>query len=143
MRSILQIRNSLIRQPNHTITIRLLNTSITRLYSKFNEKYQGPPKLPRKDQEEFERLQNIAMSQIAIEDYNDRLAQEQQNMQDITDNKPPVVQENSDIGSFAYLKTIPEFEGDVNPKTGERGGPKQDPLKRSDEWTFNGRTIDF
>lgn len=57
--------------------------------------------------------------------------------------KPPVINDNSDIGTFAYLKTIPEFEGNVNPNTGEIGGPKQDPLKQSDEWTYNGRTIDF
>ena len=36
----------------------------------------------------------------------------------------------------------PEFEGDVNPKTGERGGPKNDPLKYGD-WAFNGRVSDF
>ncbi|PWW72258.1 DUF1674-domain-containing protein, partial [Tuber magnatum] len=36
----------------------------------------------------------------------------------------------------------PEFEGDVNPKTGERGGPKNDPLRYGD-WAFNGRVSDF
>jgi len=36
----------------------------------------------------------------------------------------------------------PEFEGDVNPKTGERGGPKNDPLRYGD-WSFNGRVSDF
>lgn len=35
-----------------------------------------------------------------------------------------------------------EFEGDVNPKTGEVGGPKQDPLKHGD-YSFNGRCTDF
>ncbi|CAK9435651.1 uncharacterized protein LODBEIA_P03780 [Lodderomyces beijingensis] len=125
----------------------------SRFYTpKFGEPYQGPPKLPKEEQEEFERLQKIAQSQIAIEEYNDQLlAEEQQEKQQQeqsqggadADQRAPVVSQNSDIGSFAYLRTIPEFEGDVNPQTGERGGPKQDPLKRSDEWTFNGRTIDF
>lgn len=122
---------------------------------KFTEQYRGPPKLPKHEQEEFERLQNIAQSQIAIEDYNDRLLAAQREAAaaasgstsheaatEEEDVKPPVVN-NSDIGTFAYLKTIPEFEGEVNPNTGEVGGPKQDPLKQSDEWTYNGRTIDF
>ncbi|EXJ89687.1 hypothetical protein A1O3_02754 [Capronia epimyces CBS 606.96] len=39
----------------------------------------------------------------------------------------------------------PEFEGDVNPKTGEVGGPKNEPLRwgPAGEWTYNGRTTDF
>merc|ERR1712093_642803 len=38
----------------------------------------------------------------------------------------------------------PEFEGDVNPKTGEVGGPKNEPLRwgAGGEWTYNGRTTD-
>jgi hypothetical protein len=39
----------------------------------------------------------------------------------------------------------PEFEGDVNPKTGEVGGPKNDPLRWGErgDWSFNGRVTDF
>lgn len=39
----------------------------------------------------------------------------------------------------------PEFEGDVNPKTGEVGGPKNEPLRwgPTSEWTYNGRATDF
>ena len=39
----------------------------------------------------------------------------------------------------------PEFEGDVNPKTGEVGGPKNDPLRWGVEsdWSYNGRVTDF
>ena len=39
----------------------------------------------------------------------------------------------------------PEFDGDVNPKTGEVGGPKNEPLRwgASSEWTYNGRATDF
>jgi hypothetical protein len=34
----------------------------------------------------------------------------------------------------------PEFQGDVNPKTGERGGPKVDPFKAGDnDWSYGGR----
>ncbi|KAH9875396.1 hypothetical protein J1614_004888 [Plenodomus biglobosus] len=39
----------------------------------------------------------------------------------------------------------PEFEGDVNPKTGEVGGPKNEPLRwgASADWSYNGRVTDF
>ncbi len=39
----------------------------------------------------------------------------------------------------------PEFEGDKNPKTGEVGGPKNEPLRWGGEadWSYNGRVTDF
>ncbi|KAJ4330322.1 hypothetical protein N0V95_010073, partial [Ascochyta clinopodiicola] len=42
----------------------------------------------------------------------------------------------------------PEFEGDVNPKTGEVGGPKNEPLRwgsdgKMGDWSYNGRVTDF
>ncbi|ODV79743.1 uncharacterized protein CANTADRAFT_212599 [Suhomyces tanzawaensis NRRL Y-17324] len=109
-----------------------------RLYANFNEYTPGPPKLPEEEQKEFEKLQKIANSQIAIEEYNEQLEQKG------GDFTPKEFEPSAtDIGTFALFKTIPEFEGDVNPKTGERGGPKQDPLKHGDEWSYNGRVIDF
>ncbi|CDH49970.1 predicted protein [Lichtheimia corymbifera JMRC:FSU:9682] len=36
----------------------------------------------------------------------------------------------------------PDFEGHVNPKTGEVNGPKNEPLKHGD-WSFQGRVTDF
>ncbi|KAL8820521.1 MAG: hypothetical protein Q9191_007500 [Dirinaria sp. TL-2023a] len=39
----------------------------------------------------------------------------------------------------------PEFEGDRNPKTGETGGPKNEPLRWGGgvDWSYNGRVTDF
>ena len=39
----------------------------------------------------------------------------------------------------------PEFEGEKNPKTGEVGGPKNEPLRWGGEadWSYNGRVTDF
>ena len=110
-------------------TIRCLNT----------ERMPSPPKLPREEQLEFERLQKIANSQAAIDEYNAKVTgdstKESLNNEILTKN---------DIGSFSpeFSRTIPEFEGEVNPKTGERGGPKQDPLRHGD-YSFNGRVTDF
>ncbi|BGP37203.1 hypothetical protein JCM10449v2_001108 [Rhodotorula kratochvilovae] len=36
----------------------------------------------------------------------------------------------------------PEFEGDENPATGERGGPKREPLVHGD-WAYGGKVTDF
>ncbi|CDR44710.1 CYFA0S15e01816g1_1 [Cyberlindnera fabianii] len=99
----------------------------------------GPPKLPKEDQEEFEALQKMANSQAAIDEYNASLTDEVDPAA-----APYLGKAGIDIGSFSpeFFKTIPEFEGDVNPKTGEIGGPKQDPLRHGD-YSFNGRVTDF
>lgn len=106
-----------------------------RSVSKFTEHVPSPPKLPKEQQEEFEKLQKLANSQAAIDEYN-RLIRETGVANEASTPK-------TDVGvQSLYLKTIPEFEGDVNPVTGEVGGPKQDPLRHND-WSFNGRVTDF
>lgn len=119
-------------------TIRLFSNT-TRVLKFTPEQMPSPPKLPKAQQEEFERLQKIANSQAAIDDYNNKMAGN-----GINTSGDNYGETKTDIGGFStsYLKTIPEFEGDVNPKTGEKGGPKQDPLKFND-WSFNGRVTDF
>ncbi|KAI9311598.1 hypothetical protein BX666DRAFT_1867860 [Dichotomocladium elegans] len=42
----------------------------------------------------------------------------------------------------AKVPLEPEFEGNVNPKTGEVNGPKNEPLRHGD-WSFGGRVTDF
>ncbi|KAI9259368.1 hypothetical protein BY458DRAFT_534942 [Sporodiniella umbellata] len=42
----------------------------------------------------------------------------------------------------AFQKPQAEFEGEVNPKTGEVNGPKNEPVKHND-WSFGGRVTDF
>lgn len=120
-----------------------------RFYSaKFSTEYTpSPPKLPKEEQEEFEKLQQIAKSQAAIDEYNSQFEEDDALKTNLSNTAKSIRPENdmkTDIGGFIpqYFKTIPEFEGDVNPVTGERGGPKQDPLKHND-WSFNGRVTDF
>ena len=40
-----------------------------------------------------------------------------------------------------------QFQGDVNPSTGEQGGPKREPVGRwgegHEDWSFKGRVSDF
>lgn len=113
-----------------------------RLYSSKFEPLStpSPPKLPEEDQKEFERLQKIANLSAVIEEFNNKASDDVELANLKVD---PNLGGNTDIGNFpSYFKTIPEFEGDVNPKTGEVGGPKQDPLRHGD-YSFNGRVTDF
>ena len=98
----------------------------------------SPPKLPKEQQEEFEALQKLANSQAAIDEYNRQILEEGSASSDVSSTAS-----STDVGvTSQYFKTIPEFEGDTNPVTGEVGGPKQDPLRHND-WSFNGRVTDF
>lgn len=122
------MRKQLVSNANR-YNIRYFNTEVT----------PGPPKLPKEEQEEFERLQKIANSQAAIDEYNAKISQDS-----TKESLNNTILTKNDIGSFSpeFKTTIPEFEGDVNPKTGEVNGPKQDPLRHGD-YSFNGRVTDF
>jgi len=50
---------------------------------------------------------------------------------------------DEDVHPDLRRKPKPEFEGEVNPKTGEIGGPKNDPLAYEKEWSYGGRATDF
>lgn len=122
----------MIRMGNRFLSIRLYS-------QKFGSAKAGPVPLPKEEQEEFEKLQKIANSQAAIDEYNKSVNFGKSQGSGL-DN--PSHNLKTDIGGFQNNKIIPEFEGDVNPKTGEIGGPKQDPIKHGD-WSFNGRVTDF
>ncbi|KAH9809360.1 hypothetical protein DFH28DRAFT_554577 [Melampsora americana] len=81
----------------------------------------SPPPLPPKDQAEFERL----------------LKQQQAPF------SSPTQDTTTELHPDLRAKPPPEFEGDVNPNTGEVGGPKRDPLKWEREWAYGGRATDF
>lgn len=119
------------------IRIRHLNT---------NKEMPSPPKLAREEQEEFERLQKLANAEDTIKEYNKSVLNEDgpKSNKESLEALRKTLKDKDDIGRISpeYTKTIPEFEGDTNPKTGEIGGPKQDPIRHGD-WSFNGRVTDF
>jgi len=53
-----------------------------------------------------------------------------------------VLEKGDELHPDAVRKPQPEFKGDVNPKTGEVGGPKREPVHHG-EWSFGGRATDF
>ncbi|KAI9155451.1 FMP21-like protein [Paramyrothecium foliicola] len=90
----------------------------------------SPPKLSAEEQAEFERLQRAAALSPAFSSA-------------ATENKPPAADIATEGG--LYRGAPPEFEGDKNPKTGEVGGPKREPLRwgATGDYSFNGKVTDF
>jgi len=82
----------------------------------------SPPPLPREEQREFERLLQAAQTPLSVKDGE------------------------LDVHPDARTSIKPDFAGDVNPRTGERGGPKKEPVKKwglEGDWSHSGRVTDF
>ena len=82
----------------------------------------SPPPLPREEQREFERLLQAAQTPLSVKDGG---------LNAHPDARTPIQ---------------PDFEGDVNPRTGERGGPKKEPVNQwgsEGDWSHSGRVTDF
>ena len=153
----------------------------------------APPRLPPKEQEEFERLQRsstgafstphplVTANQSASTSEAPAQSQPQINQSPASSTRNPrqisqspasqsdtkanpVSAEEVEIAAInARVQAIgkgeelhpdirrgakPEFEGDVNPVTGEVGGPKNEPLRwgstgERGDWSYNGRVTDF
>ncbi|KAI5846554.1 hypothetical protein DFP73DRAFT_546247 [Morchella snyderi] len=86
----------------------------------------SPPRLSPAEQAEFEQLQRQSSGAFSTSQH---YAAEKAGEEGLV---------HPDIRRGA----APEFEGEVNPKTGEVGGPKNDPLRHGD-YSFNGRVTDF
>jgi hypothetical protein len=86
----------------------------------------SPPPLSQKDQKEFEELVRKAQTPLAS-----------------------ALSAEADLALHpdALRPLAPEFEGDVNPLTGEQGGPKREPVHRwredEGDWSYKGKVSDF
>ncbi|KAL6852601.1 hypothetical protein ACO1O0_007148 [Amphichorda felina] len=115
---------------------RSLTTSLRHYSSSFRPQ-PAPPKLPAQQQAEFERLQRSAAVSAAFQPESES---SQQGAAPDSAEKP-----DGDVSQGLFRGAKPEFEGDVNPKTGEVGGPKNEPLRwgGKGDWSYNGRVTDF
>ncbi|WVW85693.1 hypothetical protein I302_107731 [Kwoniella bestiolae CBS 10118] len=113
------------------IPVRSLSTTSSLLSKKAPSfSRPGPPPLPPSDQAEFDALLKANESIGASPD--------------IVDDPSKGIKASDDLHRDIRRGPRPEFEGDVNPKTGERGGPKVDPFKAGDQdWSYAGRVTDF
>lgn len=111
----------------------------------------SPPRLPKEEQELFEELQKRSTGAFSTPRSDDSSAAQQQQQQQSEQQSSSGGDANivaSSQGEFhpnMRKGAPPEFEGDVNPKTGEVGGPKNEPLRwgSNSDWSFNGRVTDF
>ena len=91
----------------------------------------APPPLTREDQREFEEMLRAAQAPLALPTRGEAAVNIEADLALHPDARRP-------------LQT--EFEGDVNPMTGEQGGPKQEPVRSwgdEGDWSFKGRVADF
>ncbi|KAI2468838.1 DUF1674-domain-containing protein [Annulohypoxylon bovei var. microspora] len=159
----------LARQPlllsQHSSTLPIIlpylrNQQLIRCASNNPNLFQSTPsplRLPPDEQAEFERLQRTANTQegfnpTSTPDFttpaslntSTTTAASNSPMVEGSATETPAL--NDELGSVPLRKGAPpEFEGDVNPKTGEVGGPKNEPLRwgASGDYSFNGRVTDF
>jgi hypothetical protein len=127
----------------------------------------APPRLPPKEQEEFERLQKTStgafstpkpvVNQAVFEpasratpQINQIPASEpaQADIEKEINARVAATGKGEELHPDIRLGAKPEFEGNVNPKTGEIGGPKNEPLRWGStgdrgDWSYNGRVTDF
>ncbi|KAK2071398.1 hypothetical protein P8C59_005826 [Phyllachora maydis] len=131
-----------------TITTTLRAPPATRTYaspplsppSAFTDPPQpSPPRLPPAQQAEFERLQRAASA--ALSSHNATATA----TADRAESAPTTTISAASLSGGIRKGAPPEFVGDRNPRTGEVGGPKNEPLRWGGEadWSYNGRVTDF
>lgn len=122
----------------------------------------APPRLPEHEQKIFEELQKSATGPFSTSKSptasNISNVRQKVNQSPQTRSQQSPESEKPAPGTTARVKATgegdelhpdgrrgapPEFEGEINPKTGEVGGPKNDPLRWNGDWSYNGRVTDF
>ncbi|CAF9926875.1 MAG: putative mitochondrial protein, conserved [Heterodermia speciosa] len=162
------------------VSRRLLSTTIlTRAATPFPSR-PAPPRLPKEDQELYERLQQsstgafstpipeIVVNPTSNPSSNTSAPQRQRPQINQSPYSTPVEAEEGhektqqrgleeldarvqasgkgeELHPDVRRGSKPEFEGERNPKTGEVGGPKNEPLRWGGgaDWSYNGRVTDF
>ncbi|PYH99882.1 DUF1674 domain protein [Aspergillus ellipticus CBS 707.79] len=99
----------------------------------------APPRLPKEEQEIFEELQRKSTGAFSTPRVNQSPDSEAAAAEINATGKGEELHPDVKNG----LK--PEFEGEKNPKTGEVGGPKNEPLRwgSGGDWSYGGRVTDF
>ncbi|EEH42210.1 uncharacterized protein PADG_07030 [Paracoccidioides brasiliensis Pb18] len=110
----------------------------------------SPPRLPKEEQEIFENLQKQSTGAFSTPRSPPNINQSPQSSESSSSPTTGNFQfeatgSGEELHPDIYRGAKPEFEGDTNPKTGEVGGPKNEPLRwgARGDWSFNGRVTDF
>lgn len=129
-----------------------------RPYSSAFQQGPSPPRLPPDQQAEFERLQRAVADRLADPT---PLPHEQPSVSPASTSRHTTTPDGTVAAAATTTTTSPsadepttggvwrgappEFDGEKNPKTGEVGGPKTEPLRwgSAGDWSYNGRVTDF
>ncbi|KAL7931872.1 hypothetical protein V8C35DRAFT_308775 [Trichoderma chlorosporum] len=137
------------RLPLRLLNFNLSLNTITRSSSTFSSR-PSPPKLPAAQQAEFERLQRAAAVSSAFQEATQTPPSTETPRHTTTassssSSSSSAPAAKTDLNQGLFRGAPPEFEGDTNPKTGEVGGPKNEPLRwgGNGDWSYNGRVTDF
>jgi len=122
----------------------------------------APPRLPKEEQEIFENLQRQSTGAFsAPRTITPPVVNQLPDSGLVSSAKPNAAVTTPDatndqtvnwstgkgdeLHANVRLGAKPEFEGEKNPKTGEIGGPKNEPLRwgHNGDWSYNGRVTDF
>jgi len=131
----------------------------------------APPRLPKEEQDLFESLQRQSTGAFStprsppqinqspdasaadLAPTESTIASQTETRSDLppsrfNDQHHPVIEvegPGEELHPNIVRGAQPEFDGERNPKTGEIGGPKNEPLRwgPGGEWSYNGRTTDF
>jgi hypothetical protein len=156
----MQSTRALLRLPRHlsrrAFPFCALSTTAPRHSSSFTDA-PAPPRLPKEEQEVFERLQKQSTGafstprddsaatsttiNFSAADVRARINQSPNSSAGETKRIP----EGEEVHPNLRRGAPPEFEGDINPKTGEVGGPKVEPQRwgATGDYSYNGRVTDF
>lgn len=124
----------------------------------------APPRLPEEDQKIFEELQRSSTGAFSTPRPKPEFNQSPASTTRPQVNQSPTAQtseptksekvpevdarfraqgEGEELHPNVRRGSPPEFQGEINPTTGEVGGPKNDPLRWKGDWSYNGRVTDF
>ena len=157
----------------------LSTTALTRAATPFSSS-PAPPRLPKEDQELYERLQQSSTGAFStpkpdivinpsstLSSTSSAPQRQRPQINQSPHSTPAEAEEGQKKARERGLDEIdarvqasgkgeelhpdvrrgskPEFEGERNPKTGEVGGPKNEPLRWGGgvDWSYNGRVTDF
>ena len=154
---------SLLRLPLRLRTLQSPTTSRTlTTTSSYHSAWStgpAPPRLPKDEQEIFEQLQKQSTGAFSTPRIPPQINQSPQSSSpqpeeqivQVTSTEAMAqkleakVKQGEELHPNIRRGAAPEFEGDVNPKTGESGGPKNEPLRwgHTGDWSYNGRATDF
>ncbi|KAL4786080.1 hypothetical protein BJX76DRAFT_142548 [Aspergillus varians] len=103
----------------------------------------APPRLPEEEQRVFEELQKQSTGAFSTPNAAPKINQSPHSEPEAV--KIEASGDGEELHPDAKPGLKPEFEGEKNPKTGEIGGPKNNPLRwgASGDWSYGGRVTDF